>query len=139
MFAIDTARSCVVSRMLVQVTMCMKQVEMLQKESLELHPRTCCTMSSPDMVHVPHDSEYKIMVGSLATMYCELCFTIFKVKPRKSGRGCLKTSLVSPERSVKPRTVIALQDFKPWAATLCPGLFLWIINELKAPKLRFLK
>ena len=35
-----------------------------------------------------------IMVGSRVTMYCELRFTIFKVKPWKSGGSCAKVSLV---------------------------------------------
>ena len=79
------------------------------------------------------------MVGSRVTMYCGLRFTIFKVKPWKSGGSCAKISLVSLERSIKPRTVIALRDLRPCTATSCPGLFLWIINEVKPPKLRFLK
>ena len=60
-----------------------------KKESLELRARPCCTTPSRDIVNVSYDMNI-IMVGSLVTMYCELCFMIFKVKPRSLVEAALK-------------------------------------------------
>ena len=90
--------SCVVSRVLVWVTICMKQVssKCCKKNSLEPRARARFTVPSHDIVQLcttPSDFEYSFGWLSSYT-YCELRFTIFKVKPLKSFTPLVEAALI---------------------------------------------
>ena len=78
----------------------MKQVEMLQEKfAWDTRDNVLYDAISRATLYTYYATSNIISVGCLVTLYSELCFTIFKVKPRKSFTS--KISLVSLERSIK--------------------------------------
>ena len=78
---------------------------MLQKEnrlSYALERVVRCHLAT---LYTYHTTLKVIMVGSLVRTYCELCFMIFKVKPRSLVEAALKFHWF---QSFQPLTVMAL-------------------------------